>query len=186
LALYILNNTSERFNAYFAEKGFVIVSGFARGVDTEAHLGALDNSGKTIAVLPSGVLDIYPKENLKLAEDIIINGALISEISSLERINKTRFIDRNRITSGISKCVVVIESNEDGGTLQQVNIARNQGRRVFVLQPRDTDPDAIRGFNKIISLGGEPFATPDEILKMLIQNTESSTKTFHQNLSLFL
>jgi len=177
---------AREIGAYFAEKGFVVVSGFARGVDTEAHMGALSATGKTIAVLPSGVLDIYPKENTKLASEIVKKGALISEISSLERINKTRFIDRNRITSGISKCVVIIETSEVGGTLQQVIIAREQNKRIFVMEPLEKDVDSLKGFKKILSLGGEAFGSPDEILKSLQQENTISVKTSHQSLSLFL
>lgn len=174
---------------YLAGKGITIVSGLARGVDTEAHLGALDANGRTIAILPSSISNIYPKENSKLVENIIENGAIISEISSLEKIQKTRFIERNRITSGISKCVIVIETSDTGGTMHQVRIAKEQSKKIFVLEPLPGDFDALKGYNKILSFGGIPFISPEEIYAEIGLNnldTNIREKKSNQNLSLFL
>jgi DNA processing protein len=179
---------THKISYLLANNGFSIVSGLARGVDTEAHLGALDANGKTIAVLPSSILDIYPKENTKLVEDILTNGAIISEISSLEKIQKNRFIERNRITSGISECVIVIETSDTGGTMHQIRIAKDQNKKIFVLKPQHGNLDALRGYNEILSCGGVAFESPEEILELLRRPFGKSfvEKKVSQNLSLFL
>jgi DNA processing protein len=153
-----------------AKNGYTIVSGLARGTDTEAHCGALDVGGKTIAVLAGHIEDIFPKENLKLASDIMESGAILSEISTMGIIHKGRFIDRNRITSGISECLIVIESNGSGGTYHQVNWAIEQGCKVFVMKPLETDKQANQGFIEFIKLGAEPFDSLDVILNFLKVN----------------
>jgi len=150
-----------------AENGYKIVSGLARGTDTEAHCGALDVDGKTIAILAGHIDEVYPKENLKLVSDIVKSGAVFSEISTFEKTHKARFIERNRLTSGISECLIVIESNGNGGTLQQINLAVKQGRKVFAMEPLKTDTQATEGFKKFIKLGATPFDSPDVILEFL-------------------
>jgi DNA processing protein len=84
--------------------------------------------------------------------------------------HKGRFIDRNRITSGISECVIVIESNGSGGTYHQVNWAIEQGRKVFVMKPLGTDKQANQGFIEFVKLGAVPFDSPDIILNFLKVN----------------
>lgn len=158
-----------------ASKGYTIVSGLARGTDTEAHCGALDVCGKTIAVLAGNIEDIFPKENEKLALDIISSGAIISEISPLEQVHKGRFIERNRLTSGISECVIVIESEGQGGTLHQVNLALSQGRAVFVLEPKKDDERAIRGFREFLRAGAKPFHSCSTILEYLSKHESQKT-----------
>ncbi len=161
---------AREISGIIAKNGYTIVGGLARGTDTEAHCGALDVGGKTIAVLAGHIEDIFPKENLKLASDIIESGAILSEISTMGMIHKGRFIDRNRITSGISECLIVIESNGSGGTYHQVNWAIEQGRKVFVMKPLDTDKQANQGFIEFIKLGAVPFDSPDIILNFLNGN----------------
>jgi DNA processing protein len=156
-------------------KGYTIVSGLARGTDTEAHCGALDSGGKTIAVLAGHIEEIFPKENEKLALDIISSGAIISEISPLEQTHKGRFIERNRLTSGISECVIVIESEGQGGTLHQVNLAINQGRTVFVMEPRKNDERSIRGFREFLRAGAKPFHSSSTILEYLSKHETQKT-----------
>ncbi len=161
---------AREISGIIAKNGYTIVSGLARGTDTEAHCGALDEDGKTIAVLAGHIEDIFPKENLKLASDIIKSGAILSEISTMRMMHKGRFIDRNRITSGISECLIVIESNGSGGTYHQVNWAIEQGRKVFVMKPLDTDEQANQGFIEFLKLGAIPFDSPDTILNFLNMN----------------
>ncbi len=158
---------AREISGIIAKNGYTIVSGLARGTDTEAHCGALDVGGKTIAVLAGNIDDIFPKENLKLASNIMESGAIISEISTMEKTHKGRFIDRNRLTSGISECLIVIESNGSGGTFHQVNWAIEQGRKVFVMKPLDADKQAINGFTEFIKLGAVPFDSPDTIIEFL-------------------
>lgn len=161
---------AREISGIIAKNGYTVVSGLARGTDTEAHCGALDVGGKTIAVLAGHIEDIFPKENLKLASDIIESGAILSEISTMGMTHKGRFIDRNRITSGISECLIVIESNGSGGTYHQVNWAIEQGRKVFVMKPLDTDKQANQGFIEFIKLGAMPFDSLDIILNFLNEN----------------
>lgn len=158
---------TREISGIIAENGYKIVSGLARGTDTEAHCGALDVGGKTIVILAGHIDEVYPKENLKLVSDIVKSGAVFSEISTFEKTHKARFIERNRLTSGISECLIVIESNGNGGTLQQINLAFKQGRKVFVMEPLKTDKQATEGFKKFIKLGATPFDSPDVILEFL-------------------
>jgi len=122
---------------FYSKKGFVIVSGLAQGIDTLAIKTTLNNGGKVICVIPS-LRNITPKKNVELANDILKdNGLLISE-SLDERIKKYQFVKRNRIISGLSFCVVVVESNIRGGTMHTVEYAKKQRRLIIV-----ADLDAI-------------------------------------------
>jgi DNA processing protein len=162
------HKNAREISGALAEKGFTIISGLARGTDTEAHCGALDVSGRTIAVLAGHIEDIFPRENEKLAKDIQESGAVISEISTMKQVHKGRFIERNRLISGISECLVVIELNgRSGGTLQQVNWAVKQGKAVFVLKPLEKDKDAIQGFMECIKLGAMPLESDKDVLSYL-------------------
>ena len=168
---------AREISSMLAKNGYTIVSGLARGTDTEAHCGALDVGGRTIAILAGHIEDIFPKENTKLSSDILESGAILSEISTFEKTHKGRFIERNRLTSGISECVIVIESNGSGGTLHQVNLAIQQYREVFVLKPLETDDEAFNGYKKFIKLGAIPFDSVDTILETLGKTRKSPTLT---------
>ena len=150
-----------------ARKGHTIVSGLAKGIDTEAHCGALDVNGKTIAVLGTRINDeIYPKENSRLAEDILKSGAILSDVPLFQRI-KYPFIKRNRITSGISMCLVVIEFGSSGGTFTQVTHAIKQGRKVFVVKPKNKDIISMKGYTESIKKGAVSFKSGKEITDYL-------------------
>ena len=117
-----------------AKEGFVIVSGLARGIDTYAHLGAVKANGKTIAVLGSGLDKIYPAENKKLCKAIIEKGgAIITEFPMGTKPEKTNFPIRNRIISGLSDGILVIEAKEKSGTLITVGYGLEQGKEIFVI-----------------------------------------------------
>ena len=117
-----------------AKNNFYIVSGLARGIDEYSHLGALYAKGKTIAVLGSGINIIYPKENCYLANKILNNnGLIISEFPIDFYPNKFSFPSRNRIISGLSKGVIVVEAKKKSGSLITVDFALEQGRDVFVV-----------------------------------------------------
>jgi DNA processing protein len=121
------------FTAELANAGAVIVSGMALGIDTEAHRTTLAVGGRTVAVLGSGVDMVYPPENEQLYVDIIANGGtVVSEYPPGKRITKGLFISRNRIISGLSSGVVVIEGKETSGSLATARFAAIQGREVFV------------------------------------------------------
>jgi len=112
----------------------VIVSGLARGIDTLAHSNAVKNSRGTIAVLPSGIEKIYPKENEALAKKIMEKeGLIISEYPSKTKPTKFSFIQRDRITAGLSSAILVIEAQMKSGTMHTVNFAREQGKTIYAV-----------------------------------------------------
>jgi DNA processing protein len=152
-----------------ASKGFTIVSGLARGTDTEAHCGALEAArGRTIAISP-WFEPIYPEENSKLALDIGKRGCILSEFyaAAAGGMIRSAFVRRNRITSGLSSCVIAIESDETGGTAHQVDFALAQRRVVFVLKPRSEDTGAQRGYKRFVKQGAVPFKKAETILEYL-------------------
>lgn len=160
-----------------AAKGYTIVSGLARGIDEWAHTGALEASkGRSIAVLP-WMKPVYPSEHSGLLKDIEKMGAAISERleKPLGRSAKGKFVQRNRITSGISRCIIALESGEEGGTVHQVRIAISQGRKVFALKPKD-DERFKNGFKKFIEMGATQVDSSKEVLKYLKREVPLKTK----------
>ena len=138
--------------AGLAEMGFCIVSGMARGIDSIAHRAALDRKGKTLAFLGSGLDIIYPPENTSLFCDIIKNGAVLSEFPQGRKADRKTFPMRNRLVSGISSAVVVIESARSGGSLITAQFAADQGRVVFAV-PGRVDQAESAGCNELIREG---------------------------------
>ena len=129
-------NITTKMSGELAKEGLVIVSGLARGIDTFAHKGCLLEGGKTVAILGTGIDDesIYPKENLHLAHKIIKNkGCLISEYPPGTKGSKKNFLHRNRIISGISLGVLVVEAKARSGSLVTARWARKQKRKVFAI-----------------------------------------------------
>ena len=125
-------------NAYniskaIVSKGYCVVSGLAKGIDSYAHKGAIDGGGKTIAVLGCGIDVIYPKENLNLYKGVCQNGVLISEYPVGEKPKADNFPMRNRIISGLSQKVIVVEAAEKSGTLITVETALEQGREILAV-----------------------------------------------------
>lgn len=160
------HKTARELAQYFAEKGYIITAGLARGIDTEAHCGALDVNGRTVAVLPT-ISTIYPPENKELATDIESTGAIVSgRLSPLKTWGRSPswFVKRNRIISGISDFLIVVESNGIGGSYHQVKFALEQGLPVFVPIPPDKNRSAHKGFLKFKKYGAIPFESPSEIL----------------------
>lgn len=121
--------------AKLAQDNFTIVSGLALGIDASAHAGALQaqGGGTTIAVLGSGVLNVYPPQNKRISLMTRQSGALISEVHPNLTTNVQRLVSRNRIISGMSQGVIVIESNADGGAMHAAKRAKEQGRIVYTL-----------------------------------------------------
>jgi DNA processing protein len=117
-----------------AAHGWTVISGLALGTDTAAHRGALAAGGRTLAVLGCGVQTIYPPENTLLAGQIVQHGALLSEVHPASSPGSPALVARNRLISGLSRAVIVIETGENGGSLHAVRFARAQQRPVFAVQ----------------------------------------------------
>lgn len=142
-----------------------IVSGLAKGIDIEGHIGALEANEKTIAVLGNGVDTIYPKENINVAKEIIKKGgAIISEYPLGTIPNKNNFPERNRIVSGMSKGVIVVEAKEKSGTLITVDFALEQGRDVFVV-PGNLNSQNSVGTNELIKQGAKIITNYQDIIE---------------------
>jgi len=149
----------------FAIRDIPIVSGLAIGVDTIAHRTALEYSSKTIAVLPCGFENIYPKENEKLFKEIAQKGGLvISEYSEETKANSKRFVERNRIVAGLGTCLVVIEALERSGTSITSRIAKTQGKEVFAL-PGSIDSIYSVGTNNLIKNGAKLITSGMDVIK---------------------
>ena len=159
--------TAFRVAKFLSESGICVVSGFAYGVDSAAHRGALAGEGKTLAVLGSGVDVVHPRGNRELAKRIVEEGgALISEFPLGTPPSKETFPRRNRIVSGLSYAVVVVEAGERSGTNITVGYALEQGRTVFAV-PGNVDSPFSRGTNKLLKEGAVPLISPEDIFEEL-------------------
>ncbi|MCW3062173.1 MAG: hypothetical protein JWQ02_3994 [Capsulimonas sp.] len=158
---------ARRFAAELADRGLTIVSGGARGVDTQAHLGALDAKGRTIAYLGCGADINYPSENRTLFDNIVASGgAVASEFPLGTRPEPWRFPARNRLISGTALGVLVIESPLDSGSLITAREAGDQGRDVFAI-PGPIDTGRSAGCHKLIQDGAKLVQSVDDILEEL-------------------
>ena len=148
--------------------GVVIVSGLAYGIDTIAHRGCLDGGGITVAVLGTAIDNIYPKPHEAVARKIIEqNGAIISEYApGTHPFPKTSFLERNRLISGLSDIVVIVEAAERSGSLNTATHAIEQGKTVFAVPGNITNPYS-QGCNKLIRQGAIPYTGPDDVLREL-------------------
>lgn len=156
---------AKEFAYNLSKCGFTIVSGLARGIDSCAHIGTIEVKRKTIAVLGNGLDMIYPKENLKLSEKILeYDGAIISEYPLGTEPKKENFPARNRIISGLSNGVLVIEAKERSGTLITTDYALEQGRDVFVI-PGNIDSENSFGTNELIKQGAKLVTNYKEIIE---------------------
>jgi DNA processing protein len=155
---------AEQFARELSRMGLTIVSGLALGIDAAAHEGALDARGTCIAVLANGLDRIYPETNRRLAEKIVSGGgAIISEYPPYEPPLKYRFLERNRIVSGIAHGTLVIEAPESSGSLATAGFALAQNRDVFVVPGPITHPN-FRGAHSLIRQGAELVTSADDIL----------------------
>lgn len=158
---------AQRLGLELAAKGFTVVSGLARGIDGEAHQGALDAHGKTLAVLGCGVDVIYPAEHRKLAEAIIEGGgALISELPIGTQPMAENFPTRNRILSGLCLGVVIVEAAEKSGSLITARMALEQDRQVFAV-PGSPLSGKTRGSNRLLKEGAKLVECVEDVIEEL-------------------
>ena len=149
-----------------ARAGYTIVSGMARGIDAEAHRAALKAGGRTIAVLGSGLLNIYPPEHGELAKEISKQGAVISEAPLKRPPRADAFPQRNRIITGMSLGLIVVEAADRSGALISARLAMEQGREVFAV-PGRIDSRLSRGCHKLIRDGAKLVESVDDVLEEL-------------------
>jgi DNA processing protein len=157
---------AERLAAGLARCGYTIVSGLARGIDAAAHRGALKAGGRTIAVLGSGVLNVYPPEHESLANEIAARGAVVGENPPRSPPMSGAFPQRNRIITGLSLGLIVVEASERSGALISARHAMEQGREVFAV-PGRVDSRTSRGCHRLIRDGAKLIETVDDVLEEL-------------------
>ncbi len=158
------NEMAERFARGLARCGFSVVSGLARGIDTVAHRASLDAGGRTLAVLGGALDRLYPPENAGLATAAAAHGAVISEFPFGREPDKTTFPMRNRLISGLSRGVLVVEAGLTSGALISAHQAIDQGRSVFAV-PGRIDSPASHGTHALIKKGACLVETIDDILE---------------------
>jgi DNA processing protein len=158
-----------------ARRGWIIVSGLALGIDSAAHRGALEAGGRTLAVLGSGLRRVYPPAHDDLAGEIAQCGAVLSELHPDEQVSPQTLIARNRITSGLSRAVIVVQSGEDSGSMSTARRAWQQGRTVFAVLGGDA------GCDQLLANGAHPLdpatldydALSDQLDKVMIRDPDS-------------
>jgi len=158
---------TRRISKELASAGATVVSGMARGIDTYAHLGALEAGGRTIAVFGCGLDIIYPPENKRLFYDIIDHGAVISEFPLSTPPEGKNFPRRNRIISGLSWGVVIVEATADSGSLITASHALEQGREVFAV-PGNIGMATSQGTNRLIKQGAKLVEGAQDILTEIL------------------
>ncbi|MCX5681851.1 MAG: DNA-processing protein DprA, partial [Candidatus Omnitrophica bacterium] len=157
---------AEKFAQELSDRGVVVVSGLARGIDTAAHRGTLRAKGNTIAVLGSGLANVYPPENKKLFETIAEQGLAISEFSMSELPKPGNFPSRNRIISGLSLGIIVVEAARRSGALITADLALEQGREVFAV-PGKIDSASAQGVNELIKQGAKLVSCIEDVVEEL-------------------
>lgn len=158
--------TAEKLGFELAARGVTVVSGMAIGIDSASHKGALKAKGRTIAVMGSGHGHIYPPQNIKLYKEIIATGAVVTEYENDVEPFPGQFPARNRIISGLSLGVVVVEAAKNSGALITANFAAEQGRTVFAV-PGKVSSSTSSGTNELIKDGACLVQSVDDILQEL-------------------
>lgn len=157
---------AEEVATTLARNGVTIVSGLARGVDSIAHQAAINASGRTLAVLGSGVDIVYPPENRRLAAQIMEQGALVSDYALGTQPDGLNFPPRNRLISGLSMAVIIVEAGLTSGALITAAFAAEQGRDVFAV-PGNINAPQSQGTNRLIRDGAQPLLDPQDVLEAL-------------------
>lgn len=161
-------HVASRLGARLAGVGIPVVSGLAFGIDVAAHLGVLDAGGRSIAVLPGGLDErsISPQSHVRIAERITQHGALISEYPAGTESRKEHYLARNRLISGLSRCVIVVEAELPSGSLVTAKHALTQGIDVWAV-PGPIDRATSRGTNGLIDEGARPLVDINLFLESL-------------------
>jgi DNA processing protein len=157
-------NVARTLGKKLSELGITIVSGMAMGIDTQAHIGALEGSGRTLAIMGTGIELVYPYSNINLSKKIVEKGCLLTELPPLSPPLPYHFPARNRIISGLSKAVVAVEAAERSGVFSTVRWALEYGRDVYAL-PGDIYRKVSVGTNKLIKDGAIPLTSYKDILE---------------------
>ena len=167
-----------------AEKGIIVISGLAYGIDSIAARGALAGGGKTIAILGTEIEKIHPSTHISLAQQIVENGGTVaSEYHLGDKLDyRYSFLHRNRLISGLADAVVVVEARGQSGSLNTASHAINQGKDVFAV-PGDINRRTSQGCNRLIATGANPYLGTEDFLKYLFP--ESKTKSKQNQLSFF-
>ncbi|MDE0089105.1 MAG: DNA-processing protein DprA [Candidatus Poribacteria bacterium] len=160
---------SYQLSYQLAKRGLTVISGFAKGIDTCAHRGALEAGGRTIAVMGNGLSLIYPAANSELVEKVIESGALVSEFPMGMKPRSENFPRRNRIISGLTLGTVVVEASNRSGALITARLASEQGREVFAV-PGEIFSELSTGTHKLIDNGAKLISTVDDLLEALPQH----------------
>lgn len=160
------NISAENIASGLAEKGITVVSGMARGIDSKAHRAAINAGGRTIAVLGSGIDVVYPPEGRGLYTDIVKKGVVVSEFPPGTKPEPSNFPRRNRIISGLSVGVVIIEASETSGALITAKLAIDQNREVFAV-PGNINSARSKGTNKLIKDGAKLVDNAEDIVDEL-------------------
>lgn len=148
-----------------SKRNIITISGLARGIDSISHRATIEENGKTIAVIGSGIDCIYPEENTKLAQEIVEKGgAIVSEYPPETKAERMNFPARNRIISALSSGVIVIEAKKKSGTMSTVDFALEQGKMVFAIPGNITNPNA-EGTNELIKQGAKCVTCMQDIME---------------------
>ncbi len=154
-----------KFASELAKEGVVIVSGLALGIDTLSHKGATENNGKTIAILGTAIDNIYPRTNIKYAKQILDDGNLIvSEFAPQMSTLPFHFVQRNRLISGLSDGLLIVEAGEKSGTLTTVDFALEQGKMIFSI-PGNINSLNSTGTNRLIKTGAKMVTELQDIME---------------------
>ncbi len=174
----------KKFSKELTQKGITITSGMALGIDSIAHKTCLENKGKTIAVLGSGIDIIYPKRNKNLYEGIKKSGLVISEFPIGSRVMPYNFPVRNRIISGLSDGVLVVEASDKSGTLITATYAGEQNKEIFAV-PGNIDNYLSKGTNQLIREGAKITTNLNDILEEFNWNSSKYIKVPKQEVDKF-
>lgn len=172
--------TAHRIASRLAELGITIVSGMALGIDSAAHKGALAAKGRTIAVFACGLKHVYPMTNFRLSQEIQNSGAIITEYPFDTEAIASQFPARNRIISGMSLGVIVVEAGEKSGSLITADFALEQGREVFAVPGNITSPNS-KGANELIKSGAKLVNRIEDIIEELNLNLICNIKSNIRN-----